>query len=364
MNTSSATTQDTTQSEPTQHPVVLVKAFGSTLKSIPCDFCERGMPTNHVCRHSFSHGTRVIEDDLDNRICGMAMCLHCREESGFPEISNQCFIHNPNAKNKKRPRTNDNVHCQRISLSSTTTVPNISDSNNTLSPSTSPSPSSLSSTIPSPSSVSVTLQSNISSTISNNTPSLSDSSTSSSFHPSLSQYSSSTLTCSNEEIKQKNKVYRKYKYRCCYKGCNNNDTTPSISLSRIPPPQKSTIPDLETSRLNKIKTYLKKEQHHNTFMKRIGLSSSDFKDGMRMCSEHEMEKGFKKCIKFNRKNRSIKLDLTFDVPKGIGVFYQNETQKGTRTNTAMDRALINKWDKRHEEMREKYGESPAKRIVE
>ena len=99
----------------------------------------------------------VIEDDLDNRICGMAMCLFCREESGNAEISELCFLHNPDAKNKKKPRTNDNIICQVINLTSTSTM---SDSNDISISSTTPT---LSSTIPSPSS----------SSTSYNTPSLS-----------------------------------------------------------------------------------------------------------------------------------------------------------------------------------------------
>ena len=213
----------------------------------------------------------MIEDDLDNRICGMAMCLFCREESGNAEISELCFLHNPDAKNKKKPRTNDNVICQVINLTSTSTM---SDSNDISISSTTPT---LSSTTPSPSYLSTTISnvSNLSNNSSYNTPSLSQLSsvssisstsasstnftyTSSTLQPSLSQYSSSILTYTNEEKKQRNKSYRKYKYRCCYKGCNNNDTTPPISLSRIPPPQKSDIPNLDSSCLSK-KIYILKK---------------------------------------------------------------------------------------------------------
>ena len=60
----------------------------------------------------------------------------------------------------------------------------------------------------------------------------------------------------------------------------------------------------------------------------------------------------------------MKLNLTFDVPKGTGISYQCEIANGNRTTTAKDRVVLNEWDKHYEEMKEKYGESPAKRILE
>ena len=96
----------------------------------------------------------------------------------------------------------------------------------------------------------------------------------------------------------------------------------------------------------------------------MGLKVNDFKDGMRICSQHVMEKNHTKTFNIERKKKKMKLNLTFDVPKGTGISYQCEMANGNRMTTAKDRVVLNEWDKHYEEMKEKYGESPAKRILE
>ena len=47
------------------------------IDSIPCDFCDSGILTNHVCRHP--GGNRKIEDEDGDLICGLATCVMCNE---------------------------------------------------------------------------------------------------------------------------------------------------------------------------------------------------------------------------------------------------------------------------------------------
>ena len=49
---------------------------------------------------------------------------------------------------------------------------------------------------------------------------------------------------------------------------------------------------------------------------------------------------------------------------GKGVAFENEMTIGRRLTTAKERKVINEWDRSYEDMKEKWGESPAKRISE
>lgn len=61
--------------------VTLLKRIAGTgaLAPIPCDFCNRNMTTNHVCRIAKPNGNRMIENE-NSQICGKATCIFCWED--------------------------------------------------------------------------------------------------------------------------------------------------------------------------------------------------------------------------------------------------------------------------------------------
>ena len=83
---------------------ILKKNAGNSLVSIPCDFCKMNgvvapLLSNHVCRFATPSGSRMIEGDGNNRICGLAFCIFCREKWGTNEGGNfndsRCCHHHP-----------------------------------------------------------------------------------------------------------------------------------------------------------------------------------------------------------------------------------------------------------------------------
>ena len=68
-------------------------------------------------------------------------------------------------------------------------------------------------------------------------------------------------------------------------------------------------------------------------MNRCALKPSDFKDGMRICNQHEMYNFIQYInIEINREN--VQLELRYDVPMKKGVAIENEMKMGCRSTTA------------------------------
>ena len=432
-----------------------------------CDFCnkENGatapipFSTNHVCRFITPAGTRVIEGEEDTRICGLAMCIFCREKNGTneAEYDSLCFYHNPACASPSGASsiidTSPLPTSTRTSNESTLLVPFVPDfigvqcciealedvanddgdhhhfpgyrlltfrsktrgtsavttrnrirkewkkvlsdasdrrtskkkRNLIQSSAAICNPTTKRRRITTPAATithnkntdhnSISATTHTSNTTTNDstfilitatTPPTSHSSQLPQRHRQpirvLPLQTNTTLQNNQLMHKQKKDKHRAYSFCCSFKGCNNNNSTSNVSLSRIPTPQTKSQPDFNKCRLRDINTYFKKLQHHCHFLKQMGVKDNEYKKGMRICDEHEIET-IKKSKKIQRHGKEVKIDFSFDIPKSAGIKRHLE-KESKRRDTGVDRSTIRKWNERERMLHEKHDSVAAARIIE
>ena len=89
------------------------------------------------------------------------------------------------------------------------------------------------------------------------------------------------------------------------------------------------------------------------------MKKSEWKNGLRICSQHSTESVIK-TKDIMRNKRRQKLTFKFDVPDGSGV---QTFQNGTRTTTAKERKVLKDWTNHENDLATRHGKAAAKEIV-
>ena len=135
---------------------------------------------------------------------------------------------------------------------------------------------------------------------------------------------------------------------------------PNVKFHRVPSPHPihKTPPDHDSTRIEQIKNYYKKQEHHNEFWKKMGNKQSDWKSGKRICSDHGT-KIITKVKEIVKKSKRIKLPLVLEVPDGGGV---KRLKNGTRT-TAKERKVLKDWTNHENKLAARFGDDAAKELI-
>lgn len=116
-----------------------------------------------------------------------------------------------------------------------------------------------------------------------------------------------------------NKGVKRY---CRFVGCTNSHKTPDIWLERVP---KKPDNDKTRKEVRDIVTYEGRKLHRNEILKRIGLSESDKRKELRICSCHDREMIKVPCVINRKKGNPIPIMVEYDmcVPVPLGVKSSN-----------------------------------------
>ena len=106
------------------------------------------------------------------------------------------------------------------------------------------------------------------------------------------------------------------KYKCCFVGCTNGSSNKTVRFKRVPPPVTKTISG--SSKMSAYYSHYRKKTYRSVMLDRCGLSKSDDRKQLRLCSAHKCE-DYDFVTYFERNNIKHKMKISMQIPKSTGV---------------------------------------------